>query len=299
MQPVELYAQEFIERIDKRDGTADVNFNNLDSLKRKIIGFTKGELVIIGARTSQGKTSFITHLVLGMNKKTRVLFVSLEMRPVEMVERMVCSLKKINKTDMLLGKHNQNDQMYHEISEGLTEIENEHDILLSYGLGLNFNELQQMVKYTNPKPDIVIVDYVQAIKYMGGSTLEQLNEYIRSFRQLAGEMDFVGVLVSQVNRSAENAGNIPTLGKLKGTGVLEEHADLVVLLHWDYFYKKTKIVKDSDGNDIEIEADRNKFNVIVAKNRNGMTGACDAKFYPEFGSFSSPEWYKSSQRVAD
>ena len=76
------------------------------------------------------------------------------------------------------------------------------------------------------------------------------------------------MLIAQINRGAMATGDKrPALWLLKSTGVLEEHADLVLLLHWDYFYSNKK----EHFNDFEI---------IIAKHKEGITGTIKCNFYP-------------------
>ena len=83
------------------------------------------------------------------------------------------------------------------------------------------------------------------------------------------ENNIIGILASQVNRQIiDNKDKRPTLENLKSTGVLEEHSDIVMLLYWDYFYTKN-------------EVDKNKYEIVIAKNRNGRTGKHEVWYFPE------------------
>ena len=87
----------------------------------------------------------------------------------------------------------------------------------------------------------------------------------------------VGILASQMNRAIlDNQDKRPTLENLKSTGVLEEHSDMVLMLYWEYFYTRK-------------EEHKNKYEIIVGKNRNGRTGSHELKFIPDWYLFQETE----------
>ena len=150
-------------------------------------------------------------------------------------------------------------------------------LLITCGIGQTWRELNEALELLNPTPKVVIIDYIQGIARRVNESREQMNEYIRYFRQICVERDIVGILCSQISRQAlDGRRNEPTLNTLKETGVLEEHSDLVFLLHWEHFYT----YKDED---------KNAFRVIVAKNRNGRCGEVSCFFYPEYYLFCEEE----------
>jgi replicative DNA helicase len=142
-------------------------------------------------------------------------------------------------------------------------------LLITNGLGKTFKDVNTIIDLLDPKPRVVIIDYIQGIR-QGEKERAELNEYIRNFRQLMVQNNMIGILASQMNRMATaNDDKRPALENLKSTGVLEEHADVVFMLHWDYFYTRK-------------EEDKNRYEIIVGKNRNGRTGKHDLWFIPEF-----------------
>jgi replicative DNA helicase len=141
-------------------------------------------------------------------------------------------------------------------------------LLLLDGIGFRFKELEQMVRELEPKPEILVLDYIQLISTEYRiSKVEMLTEYVRQFKELAVKNNFVGILLSQINRGVENrAEKEPLLSELKGSGSLEECADTVLMLYWPW--------KNDTANDF------NTFKIIVGKQRHGETGSIEVDFYP-------------------
>ncbi len=240
----------------------------LPELNRKIHGFHKRKLTVIGARTSHAKTSFSLQLAYDVAKQGKeVLFLSLEMDKVDMLERLFCNVKKIDNYELLCGNFAKDyKKEWIEFNEEIKII----PLIFSDCIGKNWKEIDELIRKLTIKPQMIVLDYIQAIKGDGFTAKDKIDDYILNFRKMAIEHNFAGVLCSQVNRSNESESNkFPQLHQLKGTGVLEEHADIVILLY--YKFKST-----------EKEEDKNEFWFSVAKNRNGRTGSLKIKFIPEF-----------------
>lgn len=243
----------------------------LDVLNRKVWGLRKG-LNIIAGRTSQGKSVLAKQLAWGTAKSgIPTLFMSLEDDKEKVVEDLFSNIKEINNFDLLTGSFKFEMEYQTAWADFITEIPRE--LLVTNHIGATFEEVNFMINSLEPTPKCVVVDYIQAIKNTGKNDRENLNEYIRSFREICVRKGIAGILVSQMNRSAvmDNKAE-PTLENLKGTGVLEEHADLVLILQWDYFYTRN-------------EDQKNDFTIYVAKNKRGRTGKHSVRFYPEFSKF--------------
>ena len=261
-----------------RSAKPDLPITTLPELNKKIHGFHKRKLTVIGARTSHAKTSFSLQLAYDVAKQGKeVLFLSLEMDKVDMLERLFCNRKKVDNYALLTGSFGHDYKR--EWLEFIEEIRTV-PLIFSDCIGKNWKEIDDLIKNLTIKPQMIILDYIQAIKGEGFNAKEKVDDYILNFRKMAIQHNFAGVLCSQVNRSNESESNkFPQLHQLKGTGVLEEHADIVILLY--YKFKST-----------EKEEDKNEFWFSVAKNRNGRTGSLKIKFIPEFYLFEELEEVK-------
>jgi len=199
--------------------------------------------------------------------------VSLEMDAESLLERLFCNVMEVDNIELLTGKFKTNEQ-YRSKWKSFCKMIEDLPLLITSGIGKTVAELVEALDILNPKPKCVVIDYVQAVKSTGayGKEREILNEYIRHFREICIKNEIAGVLCSQINRQVASGEHTPALWALKGTGVLEEHADTVMLLHYDHFYSQ----KEEGIND---------FLIIIAKQRNGRTGQHRCLFLPQFCKF--------------
>ena len=118
--------------------------------------------------------------------------------------------------------------------------------------------------------DAVFIDYIQMVKSGGKNNREAIDDYIKDLREYAIEKDFCAIIGSQINRGTHDGGKVkpPSIWELKGTGSLEEHVDMCILVHWEYFYDHT--------------LDEGRYWINVAKNRDGRTGEFECSFIPKY-----------------
>ncbi len=253
------------DEIKLRTGTPEIEIPFLPALSEKIWGLQRRKLLVIGGRTSQGKSAFALQLAYHSAKQGfKTYLFSLEMGEDELVERLLCQLAIVPNFKLL-----SNPQEYQKNADDFAELLKGLPLVITYKIGSTINELYQVIEDL-PKPDVVIIDYLQAIKNLKTDRLSEINDYILRFRELAVIKNFAGIMASQINRGAMDAEDKrPQLWQLKASGTIEEHADIVLLLHWPYFYS---------GN----VAEANNFEIIIAKNRNGMPGTVKAKFEPQY-----------------
>lgn len=243
----------------------------MPQLSKKIHGLHKKKMTVIGARTSHAKTSFALQMAYDVARQNKeVLFLSLEMDKVDMLERLFCNVKQVDNYELLRGQFSKDYKK--EWIEFVSEIKS-IPLVFSDCLGKTWQEINEILENLTIKPQMIILDYIQATKGDGKNQKDKIDDYLLNFRKLAIKHNFAGIICSQVNRSNEHESNkFPQLHQLKGTGVLEEHADIVILLYYEF--KAT-----------EKEEDKNKFWFSVAKNRNGRTGSVQIKFIPEYYRF--------------
>ncbi len=253
------------QEIQQRQGKPEIEIPFLPALSDKIWGLQRKKMLVIGARTSQGKSSFALQLAYHSAKQGfKTYLFSLEMGAEDLVERLFCQLGIIPNFNLLHKPHEYETQ-----AKQFKELLQDLPLVVTYKIGSTIKELYDVLEDL-PAPAVVIVDYLQAIKHLETDRLSMVNDYILKFRELAVKKNFAGVMLSQVNRGAMDAGDKrPQLWLLKSSGTIEEHADTVLLLHWNYFYS---------GDTKEYD----NFEVIIAKNRNGITGTIKAKFEPQY-----------------
>lgn len=262
-----------LKELSKRQNTPELQITSIPSLNNLVWGIRKKKLTVIGARTSQGKSSFAVQLCLDLAlQDKKVVFFSLEMENLECAERIIAHSLDINNLLLMKGSGYRLKERADEFRDKMKN----KKFLISDCIGKGWKEINDIIEawhQCNNVPDMIVLDYIQNVEGQGNDK-QVFDEYIQKFRAMAIHYNFAAVICSQVNRtSQESDDKSPQLHQLKGTGKLEEAADIVLLLHWPYFYDRDK-------------KDKNHFEIFVAKNKLGQTGRLNIKYEPEFFKFS-------------
>ena len=270
IRPISLSCLETAKILTARHNRPELPIPSMPSLNDKLHGLPRGKMVTIGARTSMGKTAVTLQLVadvLDSNKK--VLYMSFEMTPHEVIERMFCRKYKIDNYDLLKGNfalHKREWELFQDYLET-------KKLVFAMDFGKTWGEVDNFMSNLDIKPDLVVIDYIQAIAGVSNLGKTFIDEYIRHFKQLANEHNFCGILVSQINRTnPDSKDKSPQLHQLKGSGFLEENSDVVILLDW--------VCKHTETDDKSL------YMLNIAKNRNGRTGYIKMRFAPEHYDFT-------------
>jgi replicative DNA helicase len=240
----------------------------LKSLDEILWGIHKKEMMVIGARTSQGKSAFSIFLAKNLaDLGKRVIYFSLEMSKEQILERILTQLCLINNLDL---RHGQAKEEVLKKEKMFQDWIDNAKLLIDDKYGYDFNKLVRIVELI--KPDFVFVDYIQMISTKGfKSKLDAIEEYIRRIKELSVDNNFGSIVISQINRTGVNEAEMQ---HLKGAGVLEEHADTVCFLKWDWSLQ-----------------DPSKFVVDIKKQRHGETkSGVMLNFIPQHSLFSEKEF---------
>lgn len=265
-----------------RGDKPDLQLQTMPELNTFIWGLPRKCLTVIGARTSHGKSAMSSQIAFDLADQGKtVLFLSLETTIEKIGARLFCFQQRFPNLEAFRGAVKGNTGKLEAFEKGVKDL----PLIINDMLGKSWKDIDDLLTHTAIKPDVVVVDYIQTISNLGGkNTLEIINEYIRKFREMAVRNNFAGVICSQINRAvADDESKIPQAHQLKSSGFLEEHADLLLLLHWPYKY--------SDKRDI------NHFQVFIAKNKDGQTGYINLKFEPQFYAFSDADKEPQAQEV--
>ncbi len=239
----------------------------LPDLSRKIWGIHRKKLTVIAARTSNGKSALAIQIAGDLAAQgKKVLFLSLEMYEQDVIERLFCQQQKIDNMELLTGGFSKHIGAWEEFRKKTES----WFMVITDMMGHSWQEIDQHLSTMKTIPDVVIIDHVQEARDAGQMNQKAvIEEYLKKFRLLAIQYNFAGIVLSQVNRAAqEDDHREPKLHHLKGTGYLEEGADVILLLHWPYYYSRKK-------------GENNRFIINVAKNRNGRTGWLDVSYMPQ------------------
>lgn len=270
-----------------RGEAPEIPITTLPTLNKKLWGLRKGEVTIVGARTSQGKSSVISQLAWDFaTGGKKVLFLSIEMPIKRVIERLFCMVCRIDNYEMLKGRFKY-EEKYPKEWATFKNLMEKHRIVFCDYIGKSWSEVENLINTFQSKPDVVIIDHVHHIHVdkKGLNEKQTLDDYLENFRTLTIRYNFSGILCAQVNRtSQEEREGEPQLHHLKSTGKLEEIADNVLLLWWPHHSNDKK--------------DRNRYQINIAKCRYGATGRIDIKFEPEYYFFSdlSPEELKATTK---
>lgn len=267
-----------------------------EELNRKTSGFQKGDLIILAARPSMGKTAFALNLAKNAcDAKKNVVFFSLEMSSQQLVTRLL-SLETMIDANLFKDPRYINKEQWIRISSAIDNKINDYNLLIEDSGTIKLNEMiwkLQRLKRKKEEIDLIIIDYLQLINYSSNSRNEsrqvEVSIISRKLKQLARELDTPIIALSQLSREVEKREKkIPQLSDLRESGSIEQDADIVMFLYRDNYY--TKQLPPSEVQDSTL---------IIAKHRNGAIGSITMKFDPSNGNFFEKEYNEDSNYNKD
>ncbi|HML73996.1 MAG TPA: replicative DNA helicase [Anaerohalosphaeraceae bacterium] len=264
--PIKHLLTETFESIESRKGShvtgLPTGFTELNNL---LCGLHAGEMIIVAGRPSMGKTSFALNIAehIGADENIPVVVFSLEMGRQQLVERILCSRAKVDSQAVRKGMVSA--EQHAELTRVGGELY-EKPIFIDDTPGLTPLMMRAKCRRLKSQHDIqaVFIDYLQLMSM--GSQVESRQQEIsgisRYLKALARELEVPVVVLSQLNRSPEGReDHRPRMSDLRESGSIEQDADVILLLHREDYYNRTK-------EDFE---ETNTAEVIVAKQRNGPT----------------------------
>jgi len=274
-------------RFERKQAVTGVpsGFHKLDALTA---GFQPGDLVIVAARPSMGKTSLVMNAAqnAAIDHKVPALVFSLEMSKESLLERMLCSEARIDSTRLRSGFLEQRDWI--NITKGASRLA-EAPIWLDDSGGLTLLEIRAKARRWRSDRSIfkqedqlglVVIDYLQLLQPPPGKRREsnrerEIAEISRGLKALAKEIRCPVVALSQLNRGLESrADKRPQLSDLRESGAIEQDADLIAFIYRDEVYNK------------ESQA-RNVAEIIIGKQRNGAIGTVRLAFLNQYTRFEN------------
>lgn len=251
-------------------------------LDRKWSGFSPGDLNILAARPSMGKTA------LAMNIATnaaiaghKVLVFSLEMQDKALIHRTINSVSKIPNETIRRGMLTENQWPY--ITRAAGRIK-QMPLWIDHTSGLSITELTARSKMAALRTgvDFIVVDYLQLMRAKAENRTQEISAISQGLKGLAKDLNIPVLALSQLNRGLENRPNKrPVMSDLRESGAIEQDADIIAFIYRDEVYNTSP-----DNPEIGIAE------VITAKQRNGPIGTDRLLFQGEYSSFSSyqQEW---------
>lgn len=256
--------------LKNRGKEPEIQLKSLPELSYKMWGIAPKELMCIAARTSMGKSSLALQVALDVaSQGHRVLYLSLEMTVLSMLERMFCNKENVPGVEILRGNFSKYKEQWDSFCKHIQSTQ----LILTEGQGKNWKQIDALIGQIKPAPKVIILDYIQCVSGAGFEKRETIDEYIRHLREMAIEHNFAAIIVSQINRSGAGGedDDDPQIHQLKGSGYIEELCDKIVLCHWPWWNNKKN--------------DKNQYRFILAKNRTGITGTINLRYIPEYFKF--------------
>lgn len=280
-----------IENIQKHGdkGGLKTGYYDLDNMTA---GFHKGDLVVIAARPSMGKTALALNMAarMAIREEKAVGFFSIEMSRYQIMMRLIALTSNINMGSIRTGKPRFSQKEWNRLELDSNALQNAK-LFIDDSASLSIIEMKTRARRLMNEYglDIIFVDYLQLVK-VGGETMrrndsraQEVATISASLKELAKELQIPVVALAQLNRSPEQRGVQSEKGlkyqlsDLKESGAIEQDADLVMFLHRD-----EQVNRDTERKG---EAD-----LIVAKQRNGPTGKITLAFIDKSTRFENFEF---------
>ena len=264
-----------IERLFNNKGQITGVPSGFTDLDAKTSGFQKGDMVLIAARPSMGKTTFALNIAenAALREGKSVVIFSLEMPKEQLAYKLLCSEANVDMLKLRTG--NLDDKDWENIARATGPL-SKAKIYIDDTAGVTVMEMRSKCRRLKMEYgiDLILIDYLQL---MSGSSSEnrqqEVSEISRSIKALAKEMECPVIALSQLSRAPEQrADHRPMLSDLRESGSIEQDADLVMFLYRDEYYNK------------ETE-DKNMAECIVAKHRNGPVGTVKMAFLGALSKF--------------
>ena len=266
---------ERIETLHKAQKTVTGVASGFTDLDEMTAGFQPGEMVIVAARPSMGKTAFCLNVAThaAAEDGTGIAIFSLEMSKPALVQRMLCAEALVDSQKVRRGTLRDSD--FTQLARAAGILQN-CSIWIDDTPGLSLLEMRSKARRLKAEADVglVIVDYLQLMRSSERmeNRVQEISEISRSLKALAKELDVPVMALSQLSRASEQRGGDrrPILSDLRDSGAIEQDADVVIFIHRPEMYEGPV---DKDGNSLEGKAE-----IIVGKHRNGPTGTLQLHF---------------------
>jgi replicative DNA helicase len=266
-------------RGEQTQDAIDTGFSDLDALMG---GLHNSELIILAARPSMGKTAFAMNIAeyAAMAVGRPVLFVSLEMSGVELADRLLCSVARVDSHRLRNGTLANSDKLRlvetaSEISKAPLYVDDSPSRTVS-----EISAAARRIKRRENDLGLIVIDYLQLIEpdNPNDSRQEQVAKIARRLKGLAREAKVPMLCLAQLNRQAEDSrDHRPRLSHLRESGAIEQDADVVMFVHREEYYLRGEEQKEHEG----------LAEIIISKQRNGPVGDVELRWEKKFTRFQS------------
>ncbi|HEY8892405.1 MAG TPA: replicative DNA helicase [Clostridium sp.] len=265
-----------IERIFNNKGETTGISSGFPELDEKTAGFQKGDMILIAARPSMGKTTFALNLAefAALRGGKSVAVFSLEMSKEQLAYKLLCSEANVDMTKLRNGSLEDKD--WENIAKASGPLA-AAKIFIDDTAGTSVMDMRSKCRKLKMEHgiDMIVIDYLQLMSGSNSESRQQeVSEISRSIKALAKEMQCPVIALSQLSRAPEQrTDHRPMLSDLRESGSIEQDADLVMFLYRDEYYNS------------ETE-DKNVAELIIAKQRNGPVGTVRLAWIGQFSKFA-------------
>lgn len=259
-----------------------------EELDRMCSGLKPGEMFVVAARPSMGKTSFMMNMVehICLDQQKPAMVFSCEMSAFQLVQRLVFSKAKFAMSSLSRG-YTPNKADLQRIQRAALETASAK-LFIDDTPGITINELRAKARRKKRDEDIqlIAIDYLQLMKsrtkQAENSREREIAEISAGIKGLAKELGIPIIILAQLNRGPESRSGkslgVPRMSDLRESGSIEQDADMVGLLYRTAYY-----AEDAEAK----EAEEGKAELVLAKNRNGETGHIPLTFIAELMRFET------------
>jgi replicative DNA helicase len=249
-------------------------------LDRMTSGLQGGDLIVLAARPSMGKTSLAINMAehIALHEGLPVAVFSMEMGAAQLAVRVVGSIGRIDQGHLRTGKLT--DEEWPRLTEAIEKLRN-ISLHIDETAGLTISELRASARRLARqcgKLGLIVVDYLQIMSGSGSSEdnrATELGEMSRGLKMLAKELQCPVIALSQLSRAVESrTDKRPMMSDLRESGAIEQDADVIMFIYRDDYYNK-------DSKEPGVAE------VIIGKQRNGPTGTVKLAFLKNLTRFES------------
>ena len=238
------------------------------SFDEKLGGFKRGDLIIVAARPSMGKTAIALNFAQNVAKKNRhVAIFSLEMSKEQLTDRLIAAAMAVDSWKLQKGKLTEDE--FARMGDALETLSHSKIYLDDSPAGEGLTSIKSKARRLKMESglDLIVIDYLQLMS--NGNSLnrvQEVSEISRGLKSLARELDVPVIALSQLSRQLESRPDKrPVMSDLRESGSIEQDADIITMLYRDDYYN-------------EFSETPGVTNVLIRKNRNGPIGQVDLKF---------------------
>jgi replicative DNA helicase len=270
-----------IEELYKRKADVTGVGTGFTELDKMTSGLHPGEMTIIAARPSMGKTAFSLNIAqhIALRLKKTVAYFSLEMGKESMMMRMLSAESKVNMSEIRNGRIQ--DSAWPKLINAASAL-SEASIFIDDTPGVSPFEIRSRARRLKAEHgiDVIMIDYLQlmSMKQKFNSREQEVAEISKSLKAIAKELQVPIIALAQLNRGVEGrADRRPMLSDLRESGSIEQDADVIMMLYRDDYYDKDDPEKQGHAE------------VIIGKQRNGATGTVKLRFDAKYNRFRDAE----------